>query len=100
MSKVKSAYFCRNCGHQSPKWLGKCPSCNEWNTFDEEILQKPGDEKVFSHTTSRVSKPQSVAEISLVEENRVLLPDNELNRVLGGGLVPGSLILFGGEPGI
>lgn len=100
MSKVKSAYFCRNCGHQSPKWLGRCPSCSEWNTFDEEILQKPADDKKIGNVNSRVAKPHSVDEISLIEEHRLLLPDNELNRVLGGGLVQGSLILFGGEPGI
>lgn len=100
MSKVKKAYFCRNCGHQSPQWLGKCPSCNEWNTFDEELLQKPKEENSFSDPSGRIAKPRSVEEISLSEENRIPLPDAELNRVLGGGLVPGSLVLFGGEPGI
>lgn len=102
MAKVKTTFFCQNCGAQSPKWVGKCPSCNEWNTFVEEIINKTEDSKTpgISTTSQRAAKPLSINEISLNNEHRSLLPDKELNRVLGGGLVPGSLTLFGGEPGI
>ncbi|MCC7051237.1 MAG: DNA repair protein RadA [Bacteroidia bacterium] len=102
MSKVKTTYFCQNCGAQAAKWIGKCPSCGEWNTYVEEVIQREekNANKVFSSTTQRANKPIAVKEINLSEEHRITLPDNELNRVLGGGLVPGSLILFGGEPGI
>lgn len=98
MAKVKSAFFCQSCGHESPKWLGKCPSCAAWNTFVEEIIQK---EKAGSLTSSsRNPKPTLINEITVTDENRTVLFDKELNRVLGGGLVPGSLTLIGGEPGI
>ncbi|MCH2224554.1 MAG: DNA repair protein RadA [Crocinitomicaceae bacterium] len=100
MAKVKSAFFCQNCGHETPKWLGKCPSCNEWNTFVEELIQKQVPQVVAFSKSEQIAKPQSLQEIEKHEHPRVLLPDNELNRVLGGGVVPGSLILFGGEPGI
>jgi DNA repair protein RadA/Sms len=101
MAKTKTTYFCQNCGAQSAKWIGRCPSCNEWNTYVEEVVSK-GDEKVpgISTTTQRASKPQLVSEISLSEQHRISIYDKELSRVLGGGLVPGSLTLFGGEPGI
>lgn len=98
MAKVKSAFFCQSCGHESPKWLGKCPSCAAWNTFVEEIIHK---EKAGSLTSSsRNPKPTLINEIAVTDENRTVLFDKELNRVLGGGLVPGSLTLIGGEPGI
>lgn len=103
MSKVKTSYFCQNCGHSSPKWLGKCPSCGEWNTFVEEVVQKEKNPTGYRASTSsmqRAQKPQLLSQINLANEQRVDLMDSELNRVLGGGLVPGSLILFGGEPGI
>ena len=102
MAKVKTSFFCQNCGTQSPKWIGKCPSCGEWNTYVEEIIQKEDKNvnKVFSSSSQRANKPTPVKEITLSNEQRIVLPDNELNRVLGGGIVPGSLILFGGEPGI
>lgn len=103
MAKSKSAYFCQSCGYESPKWLGKCPACNQWNTFVEEVIQKPNtsipDWKP-SKSTSRVAKPSAINEIVYTEENRLITPDSELNRVLGGGIVPGSLVLIGGEPGI
>lgn len=100
-TKIKTSYFCQHCGAQSPKWVGKCPSCNEWNTFVEEVIQREGAETPgISSSRQRSSKPQLVGEISLGNESRILLNDKELNRVLGGGLVPGSLVLFGGEPGI
>lgn len=101
MSKIKSAYFCQSCGFQSPKWLGKCPSCGAWNSFVEEIIQK--EEKPLTGVAtskSKIAKPQPITDIKLNEEERYIMPDTELNRVLGGGLVPGSLVLFGGDPGI
>ena len=101
MAKVKKSYFCQNCGAQSPQWVGKCPSCSEWNTFVEEIVSK-NEKKLFSTgpTSKRISKPVVIGEVSDEKHNRILFKDPELNRVLGGGLVHGSLVLFGGEPGI
>ena len=100
MAKTKSAYFCQNCGYETPKWLGKCPSCNEWNTFVEEVIEKNVPSVVAFSTSSRNAKPQAIHTIEQQEHVRIELKDKELNRVLGGGLVNGSLILFGGEPGI
>ena len=100
MAKVKSAFFCQNCGYETPKWLGKCPSCNEWNTFVEEVIEKNVPSVVAFSTSSKNAKPQAIHTIEQQEYVRIELKDQELNRVLGGGLVPGSLILFGGEPGI
>lgn len=101
MSKVKSAFFCQDCGYETPKWLGKCPSCNNWNTFVEELVQKnlPGNIVAFSKS-GKTTKPTAINDIKAVEQPRILLADNEMNRVLGGGVVFGSLVLFGGEPGI
>ncbi len=103
MAKPKTLFFCQNCGHESPKWMGKCPSCNQWNTFAEEVVQKETVNKADwrqegSH--KKKSIPRTLTEIETGEENRLVTPDNELNRVLGGGIVSGSLILIGGEPGI
>src|ERR1700748_25187 len=104
MAKTKIAYFCQSCGFESPKWLGKCPSCQQWNTFVEEILEKPNTSvpnwKTTSTTQQRSNKPVQIADITFTEEDRLLTPDAEFNRVLGGGIVPGSLVLIGGEPGI
>jgi DNA repair protein RadA/Sms len=102
MAKTKTTYFCQNCGAQSGKWIGKCPSCNEWNTYVEEVVSKGDDPTpgIASTSTQRASKPQLINDISLSEQHRIAVYDKELSRVLGGGLVPGSLILFGGEPGI
>lgn len=100
MAKVKSAFYCQNCGHETPKWLGKCPSCSEWNTFVEELIQKQVPQVVAFSKSGESAKPQPLSDIEQKEHPRVLLNDTELNRVLGGGLVLGSLILFGGEPGI
>jgi DNA repair protein RadA/Sms len=100
MAKLKSAYFCQNCGYETPKWLGKCPSCNEWNTFVEEVIEKQVPSVVAFSTQTRNAKPQALQHIEKQEHTRISLHDTELDRVLGGGLVPGSLILFGGEPGI
>jgi DNA repair protein RadA/Sms len=103
MAKTKTSYFCQSCGAQSGKWIGRCPSCNEWNTYVEEVVSRGEDAKIpgiASTSTQRSSKPQLVSEINLAEHNRIEIYDKELARVLGGGLVPGSLTLFGGEPGI
>ena len=106
MAKAKTVYFCQNCGYESAKWLGKCPSCNQWNTFVEELIEKGGNKVPDWRSGSVVSgerKPNKAAvihEINYEEEARLKTPDNEMNRVLGGGVVPGSLVLIGGEPGI
>jgi DNA repair protein RadA/Sms len=101
MAKTKTAYFCQNCGHNSPKWLGKCPSCGEWNTFVEEIIEKePARSTAGWKSVSLANRPKAIAEIHYEKEPRVVTSDEELNRVLGGGIVPGSLVLIGGEPGI
>ena len=104
MAKSKIAYFCQSCGYEAPKWLGKCPACAQWNTFAEEIIEKANTSvpnwKSNSTTQQRANKPVQVADITFNEEDRLLTPDNEFNRVLGGGIVAGSLVLIGGEPGI
>tara|TARA_R110002096_G_scaffold117211_8_gene253969 strand:- start:875 stop:2236 length:1362 start_codon:yes stop_codon:yes gene_type:complete len=99
LAKLKTAYFCQNCGAQASKWIGKCPSCNEWNTYVEEVIQKENG-IASSSTKQRASKPVLISEIEENKEIRFRTPDQEINRVLGGGIVPGSLQLFGGEPGI
>ncbi|MCK5467808.1 MAG: DNA repair protein RadA [Cyclobacteriaceae bacterium] len=102
MAKRKTAFFCQNCGAQSPKWLGKCPSCGEWNTIVEEILVANDDQGWIDEKNIKFSKskPVSLDEIELDNEQRIKTNDQELDRVLGGGLVCGSLVLIGGEPGI
>ena len=112
MAKIKKAWFCSACGNESPKWMGKCPACGEWNTMVEEIVSKSPDN---SSLTSRAqsflqgagnSKPQPLPQIESGQESRIMLGNdpsgrgNELDRVLGGGMVKGSLVLVGGEPGI
>ena len=99
MSKQKSAFFCQECGYEAPKWLGKCPSCSSWNTFVEEIVAS-GKQSISFSTDTRNAKPTLINEIENLVENRMQLVDVELNRVLGGGLVKGALVLIGGEPGI
>jgi DNA repair protein RadA/Sms len=105
MAKARNAYFCQSCGFESAKWLGKCSSCGQWNTFVEELVEKgstaaPLWKPASTGTTQRANKPVAIAEITFDEDQRILTPDNEFNRVLGGGIVPGSLVLIGGEPGI
>ena len=104
MSKIKTAFFCSNCGHESTKWVGKCPSCNTWNSFVEEVLQKGNDktEKTWNdyHSNTRITKTILLNEVSATLEERIATADPELNRVLGGGIVPGSIVLVAGEPGI
>lgn len=101
MAKTKTTFFCQNCGAQYPKWIGKCNSCNEWNTIVEEVIQKEENRNwKQSDTPKRVSKALKLQEISVSTEERIPTNNNELNRVLGGGLVKGSVVLLGGEPGI
>lgn len=103
MAKEKIVYICSNCGQESPKWSGKCPTCGEWNTFKEQVIRKESLSERNLHTIGGIASsvtPVQLHEIDVEEEPRIILSDEELNRVLGGGLVPGSLILLGGEPGI
>ncbi len=104
MSKIKTSFFCQNCGHESVKWVGQCPSCSQWNTFVEELTQKdnPKTNNSWKDYTEekRTSKTISLTEVKSSEEKRLPTADTELNRVLGGGIVPGSLVLVAGEPGI
>ena len=101
MAKEKTVYVCSNCGQDSPKWVGKCPSCGEWNTYVEEIVRKePTNRRPVSGIETQKAKPIILSEIEADDEPRINMHDEELNRVLGGGLVPGSLVLIGGEPGI
>ena len=100
MAKVKTTFLCQNCGHESPKWVGKCPSCNEWNTFVEETIQKTEGKNEWRESKIIQAKPVLLADIEPSSAERMHVPDGELSRVLGGGLVPGSLVLIGGEPGI
>lgn len=101
MAKVKKAYFCKNCGFEAPKWLGRCPSCGEWNTFTEEIIaRESGSVAATVAGPLPAAKPQRVKDIRESEHVRIDLGNAEVNRVLGGGMVPGSLVLVGGEPGI
>ncbi|MCL2683171.1 MAG: DNA repair protein RadA [Bacteroidales bacterium] len=98
---AKTTFFCKNCGAQSAKWIGKCPSCNEWNTYIEEVVQRE-EKSAWKKSVgfTKVQKPQLVAEISADQQARINTHNGEFNRVLGGGLVSGSLVLVGGEPGI
>jgi DNA repair protein RadA/Sms len=105
MSKVKSAYFCQNCGYESAKWLGKCPGCQQWNTFVEELIQKETKKAAANdwdtyNGSDPMKKTQALHEVKTKETPRLLTNDPELNRVLGGGIVPGSIVLVAGEPGI
>ncbi len=102
MAKIKTAFFCQNCGTQYAKWVGQCSACREWNTLVEEVIQlqeKPAWNLSGSDRNNK-GRPLKISEISSEKEQRLDLADAEFNRVLGGGLVPGSLVLIGGEPGI
>jgi DNA repair protein RadA/Sms len=104
MSKTKTSFFCQNCGYESAKWLGKCPSCNQWNTFVEEVTIKGSEQKEKDewkeYSNNGKQKTISINEVSSAEEKRIISTDAELNRVLGGGIVAGSIVLIAGEPGI
>ncbi len=108
MAKDRIAYVCSNCGQESSKWIGKCPSCGQWNTFKEiriagdtgSMAAKSAAQSVRANSDNSKNKPMRLRDISAKDEPRIDMHDEELNRVLGGGLVPGSIILLGGEPGI
>jgi DNA repair protein RadA/Sms len=106
MSKSKSAFFCQHCGYESAKWLGKCPSCEQWNSFVEEVVVKGTDKnekenwKNYHDQEGTRMKTISINDVSSAEEKRIITLDPELNRVLGGGIVRGSIVLVAGEPGI
>ncbi|WP_243292357.1 DNA repair protein RadA [Bacillus sp. FJAT-47783] len=102
MAKQKSKFICQSCGYESPKWMGKCPGCGAWNTMSEEVVKKSTGRRVaFAHSEpTAVSKPTSINSIETVQEPRIKTSLKELNRVLGGGIVKGSLVLIGGDPGI
>ncbi|MFL2639103.1 MAG: DNA repair protein RadA, partial [Flavobacteriaceae bacterium] len=98
MAKVKTAFFCQNCGSKYPKWMGQCNSCKEWNTLVEEVIKSPKRVDFGLEKNPINNTPKIISEINADETNRISLNDEELNRVLGGGLVPGSIVLIGGEP--
>jgi len=100
MAKLKTAFFCQNCGNHYPKWMGQCSACKEWNTLIEEVVQNPKKGAIGLSKTQTSSKPTKIEDIDNSDNPRLSSKDEELNRVLGGGIVPGSLILIGGEPGI
>src|SRR5580704_7535956 len=104
MNKIKTAFFCSNCGYESAKWSGKCPNCEQWNSFVEEVIIKDKwvgepEWKKFSSDKKEI-KTISISDVISGEEERIVTEDAELNRVLGGGIVMGSLVLVAGEPGI
>jgi DNA repair protein RadA/Sms len=99
MTKLKTVYICQNCGFQSPKWMGKCPSCGEWNTFAEEVIEKRKPD-IPAIAMGGSGQPLTLEEITSKKMERITVGINEFDRVLGGGVVPGSIILLGGEPGI
>ncbi len=106
MSKIKTAYFCQGCGYESTKWAGKCPGCQQWNTFVEELIQKDSkknsstDWQTYNGDSTATKKTRALNTVESLNTPRVVTPDLELNRVLGGGIVPGSIVLVAGEPGI
>ena len=102
MAKAKSSFFCQQCGHESAKWQGKCAACGAWNSFAEEPVVKENKKALWQEGRGQMpeGKAQKLNDIELAETHRVITPDAELNRVLGGGIVPGSVILVAGEPGI
>ena len=98
MAKLKRTYFCTSCGYETPKWLGRCPACNEWNTITEHVVAKESQSSRIASVPK--AQPRKVQDIEELATRRIDLGNKEINRVLGGGLVPGSLVLLGGEPGI
>ena len=111
MAKARTVYFCQSCGAQSAKWIGRCPVCGEWNTYVEEVIQKetvatttgqwkPASTMPGGGNLAKAAKSVQLGDILAENEPRIVTPDGELNRVLGGGIVPGSIVLIGGEPGI
>jgi DNA repair protein RadA/Sms len=99
MAKTKTVFVCQSCGAESPKWIGKCNSCSEWNTFTEQVIHKPTSRR-YEADPSRRTIPEKITEVHSDKLQRYNTQNDEFNRVLGGGMVPGSMILIGGEPGI
>ncbi|MCB0396577.1 MAG: DNA repair protein RadA [Flavobacteriales bacterium] len=99
MAKVKTTFFCQQCGNQSAKWLGKCPNCQEWNTYVEEVVEKTKSGETWRDEKTK-AKALPLSEVNYISFPRIKIADPELDRVLGGGMVPGSVVLVGGEPGI
>ena len=100
MPKAKSFFYCRECGYQSASWLGRCPECGSWNTFQEEVVKAAKASPAASSVSAAASQPKLINEVQYDEQQRMRTGCEEFDRVLGGGLVPGSLLLLGGEPGI
>ena len=101
MSKVKTSFFCQSCGTQHAQWQGQCNSCKQWNTLTEEVVEKPDKKNWKSkNKAGKISKPLKINQIEISSESRINTGDAELNRVLGGGIIPGAIMLLGGEPGI
>ena len=100
MAKVKTQFVCQNCGYSSPRFLGRCPNCGAWNQMVEEREQPAAAAKSNFTISGRATEPEKISTVNIQKEPRVKTELNELNRVLGGGVVPGSLILIGGDPGI
>ena len=100
MAKVKKSFFCQHCGSQHPQWQGQCKGCKQWNTIVEEIIHKDPSKGWEKNSNSKIPKPIRMDEIDVRDVPRLKTGDDELDRVLGGGLVPGAVILLGGEPGI
>ena len=98
MAKKKSKYVCQECGAESVKWLGRCPSCGKWNTLVEEIVEEVNTKHALATTAYEI--PRRIAEVDLTELPRFSTGSGELDRVLGGGLIPGSIVLIAGDPGV
>src|SRR5437868_2147105 len=104
-SKTKTMFVCQQCGSEQPKWFGRCPDCGEWNTFVETVVSAPTPAQAQAHAAmlrgdGTGNRPTSIAQVQNDNFARIQVPGEEFNRVLGGGIVPGSLVLIGGEPGI
>lgn len=102
-AKMTTVYFCQNCGYESSKWMGQCPGCREWNTMVEEVVRSGGNAKPSvqnSGSAAKQNRPQTIASISMAEEDKFFTHMKEFDRVLGGGIMPGGLVLVGGDPGI
>ncbi|KUK84041.1 MAG: DNA repair protein radA, partial [Pelotomaculum thermopropionicum] len=95
--RVKSKFCCRECGHQSARWMGRCPGCGAWNSFNEETVSKPPSPGI---SVAGDEPPRPVTEVPVIDEERLSTRFGEVDRILGGGLVPGTLVLVGGDPGI
>jgi DNA repair protein RadA/Sms len=101
VAKSKNVFACQHCGFESPKWMGKCPSCQSWNSFVEEIQRKDEKKAAWQDPSfDKVAHALKLSEIGIQNNRRIVTADEELNRVLGGGIVEGSVVLVSGEPGI